>query len=76
LVTDSHSIWASWRNYFSQPLYVCGVNNVRQTEIHAAEPLVTEPSATYFELAFEKLKSHKSPGTDQIQAEQVKARFT
>jgi hypothetical protein len=41
---------------------VHGVNDVRQTEIHTAEPLVPEPSALEVELAIEKLKSHKSPG--------------
>jgi len=50
-----------------------GVNDVRQTEIHTAEPLVPEPSASVVELAFEKLKSHKSPGIDQIPAEVIKA---
>ena len=64
LVVDSHSILARWRNYFSQMLNVHGVNDVRQTEIHTAEPLVPEPSASKFELAIEKLKSHKSPATD------------
>ena len=51
---------------------VHGVNDVRQTEIHTAEPLVPEPSASEFELAIEKLKSHKSPGIDQIPAEFIK----
>ena len=32
-----------------------------------------EPSALEVELAIEKLKSHKSPGTDQIPAELIKA---
>jgi len=41
----------------------------RQTKIHTAEPLVPEPSAFEVKLAIEKLKSHKSPGTDQIPAE-------
>ena len=45
LVTNSHSILASWRNHFCQLLKVHGVNEIRQTEIHAAEPLVSEPSA-------------------------------
>jgi len=49
-------------------------NDVEQTEIHTAEPLVPEPSAFEFELAIEKLQSHKSPGTDQIPAELIKAR--
>jgi hypothetical protein len=45
LVTGSHSILASWRNNFSQLCSVHGVSNVRQTEIHAAEPLVPQPNA-------------------------------
>jgi hypothetical protein len=57
---DFHSILASWRNYFSKLLNVCGVNDVRQTEIHTAEPLVPEPSAFEVGLAVERLKSHKS----------------
>jgi hypothetical protein len=69
LVADSHSIMARWRNYFSQLLNGHGVDDVRQAEIHTAEPLVTEPSAFEVELATEKLKSHKSPGTDQFPAE-------
>ena len=48
LVTGSYSIVASWRNYFSQLLNAHGVNDVRQTEIHTAEPLVPEPSAFEF----------------------------
>jgi hypothetical protein len=30
LVADSHSIWARWRNYFSQLLSVNGISDVRQ----------------------------------------------
>ena len=52
---------------------VHGVNDVRQTEIHTAEPLVPETSAFEFELVIENLKSHKSPGIDQIPAELIKA---
>jgi len=35
--------------------------------------LVPEPSASEVELAIDKLKSHKSPGFDQILAELIKA---
>ena len=52
---------------------VRGINDVRVTEILTAEPLVPEPSAFEFELAIEKLKSHKSPGIDQIPAEIIKS---
>ena len=73
LVADSHSIVARWRNYFSQLFNVHRVKDVRQAEIHTAEPLVPEPSAAEFELAIDKLKSHKFPGIDQIPAELIKA---
>jgi hypothetical protein len=48
-VADSHSILARWRKPFSQLLNVNEVNKVRQTEIHAAEPLLPEPSAVEVE---------------------------
>jgi len=66
LVTDSHSILTKWRNYFSHLFNVHGVSVVRQTEIHTAEPLVSELSAFQVEMASEKLKRHKSPDSDQI----------
>jgi hypothetical protein len=72
-VVDSHSILARWRNYFSQILNVHGANDVRQAEIHTAELLVLEPSVSEIELATENLRSHKSPGIDQIPAELIKA---
>jgi len=52
---------------------VHGVKDVGQAEIQTAEPLVPEPSTAKFELAIDKLKSHKSPGIDQIPAELIKA---
>jgi len=54
LVTDSHSILARWRNHFSQLLNIHGINDVRQTEIHTAEPLVPELSAFEVKKAIEK----------------------
>jgi len=73
LVADSHSTVARWRNYFSQLFNVHGVKDVGQAEIHTAETLVPEPSASEVELAINKPKSHKSPDTDQIPAELIKA---
>jgi len=73
LVADSHGIVARWRNYFSHLFNVHGVKDVGQAEIHTAEPPVPEPRASDVELAIDKLKSHKSPGIDQILAELIKA---
>ena len=62
-----------WRNHFSQLLNVHAVNDVRQTEIHTAEPMVPEPSAFDIGMAIEMLKRYKSPGVDQIPAKLIKA---
>jgi len=51
LVTDSHSILARWRKYFSQLFSVHGASDVRQREIHTAESLVPKPSAFEVEMA-------------------------
>jgi len=73
LVTDCHSILASWRSHFLQLFNVHGVNDVRQIEIHTTEPLVLELSAFEVEMAVEKLKRRRSPGTDQIPTELITA---
>jgi hypothetical protein len=53
---NSHNIFNRWKNYSHQLSKVHGVNDVRLTEIHRAEPLVPEPR--YFEVvtAIEELK--------------------
>jgi len=53
-------------------LNVHDYNDVRQTEIHTAETLVPETSAFEFELTVENVRSHTSPGIDQISAELIK----
>jgi hypothetical protein len=50
------------------------VNDVGKTEIHIAESLMPEPSVFKFRVAAEKLRRHKSPGTNQISAELIKTR--
>ena len=45
LVAESYSIVARWRNYFSQLWNVHGVNDIKNTDIHTAEPLVPQPTA-------------------------------
>jgi hypothetical protein len=72
-VAECHSIFVRWRNYFSQVLNTHGVNDIRQTKIHTAEPLETESSAFESELVISKIKSYKLPGIDQIPAELFKA---
>jgi hypothetical protein len=71
--TDPHSLSKRWKNFLNQVLNVHGVHNVRQMDIHTAEPLVLEPSLVKVEVAVWKLKSYKSPGTDQIPAELIEA---
>jgi hypothetical protein len=51
-----------------------GVSDVRQREMHTAEPLVPEPSAFQVEMAIEKLRRNKSSGIDQIPAEGIEVR--
>jgi len=45
MVAYSHGILYKWKNCFFQVLHVHGVNDVRQTEMHTAEPFVPEPSS-------------------------------
>jgi hypothetical protein len=52
---------------------VCWVIDVRQTEIHAAEPLLSERSPFELEMVIEKLKRHKSPGIDLMHVEFITA---
>jgi len=72
LIADSHSILAMWRNHFSQLLNIHGVNDVSQTKLHTAEPLVPEPVAFEVELVIEKLKLHKTSGIDQTPTELIR----
>jgi hypothetical protein len=71
LLADSNNIWNRWNNYFSQLLNIHRVSDVRQIEIHTAEPLVLEPSPFEVEIAISKLRKYKSPGIDEIPAELI-----
>jgi len=73
LVTDPHNNLAKWSCHFSQLLNTYGVNYVTQTEINRAEPLVLELTAFEFEMAIEKVKSHKFSGFDEIPADLITA---
>jgi hypothetical protein len=52
------------------------INDVRQTEVHRAEPLVPRPISVKIEIAIEKLKRYKWPGIGQILAELIQAWVT
>jgi len=53
-------------------LNVHGVNYVRYTEVHTAEPLMPKARVFEFEMAIEMLKRCTSPAIGQIPAELIK----
>jgi hypothetical protein len=73
LLADPQNVLNTWENFIIHMLNVYGVHDVRQMDIHTAEPLVPEPSLIEVEIAIGKLKSYKSSGTVQISAELIKA---
>jgi hypothetical protein len=73
LLADPQNVLNRWKNFFNQVLNVPAVHDVRQMDLHTAEPLVPEPSLVKEEIAIGNLRSYKSPGTDNIPAELIKA---
>jgi sorting nexin-29 len=73
LIADPQNVLNRWKNFFNQVLNVRGIHDVKQIDIHTAELLVPEPSLVEVEIAIGKLKSYKSPGTDNILAKIIKA---
>jgi hypothetical protein len=71
LPADPHKILNRWKNYFCELLNVHGVDGVRQTEMHKAEPVVPQPSASEVAVTIAKLKRNKSRGVNQIPAEMI-----
>jgi hypothetical protein len=73
LVKDEN--WSDCRvpeeNYFSPLLTVHGVSDVKQMEIHTAEPSAPGHSALEVKIATEKFERYKSPSTDQILADMI-----
>ena len=72
MVKDSQNILFLWQNAFYQLFSVRGVMDLRQTEIHTAQPIVPELSAFDFKMAIEKVIV-TSPGIDQIPGALIKA---
>jgi hypothetical protein len=56
LLPDPQNILNRWKNFFNQLLNVHGVRDVRQMDIHTAEPLVPEPCLVELEIAIGILK--------------------
>jgi hypothetical protein len=54
-------------------LNVRDVSDVRQIEIHTAQPLLPGPSHLEIEISIAKMKKYKSPGRDRIPAELYQA---
>jgi hypothetical protein len=71
LLADSHNISNTWKNYVCQLLNVHRVSDLRQIEIHTAEPLVLESRPLEVKIDIVKLKKYKSQGSDQILAELI-----
>jgi hypothetical protein len=56
LLADSQSDLNRWKNFFNQVLNVHGVHDVRQKNIHVAEPFTPEPSLSKWKLLLESQK--------------------
>jgi hypothetical protein len=65
-LADSHNIVNKCNNSFCQLLNAHNTSDIRQIEVHTAEPLVPGPSRLEVEIAVAELKKYKSPGSDQI----------
>jgi hypothetical protein len=66
LLVDSHNI-------LSRLLKEHRVSDVRQVEIHTAEPSVRDHSPFEVEIAIAKFKRYELPGSDRIPAELIQA---
>jgi hypothetical protein len=66
LLADSNTIVNRWKGYFSQLSNVHNISDVRQIEIHTAEPIVPGPGHLDVKINIAKLQKYKSLGSDQI----------
>jgi hypothetical protein len=56
LITNPKNVLNRWKNFFNQVLNVHGVHDVKQMDVHTAEPLIPGPSLVKVEIAVGKLK--------------------
>jgi hypothetical protein len=54
LIADPQNVLNRWKHFFNQVLNVHEIHDVRQMDIHMAEPLVPEPSLVEVEIAIGK----------------------
>jgi hypothetical protein len=73
LLADPQSVLNRWKHFFNQLLNIHGVHDVRQMDIHMAEPLVPASSFVEVETAIGKLKCNQSPRSDQILVKLIEA---
>jgi hypothetical protein len=73
LLADPQRVLSTSKKFSNQVLNAHGIYDVRQMDIHTAEPLVPEPSLVEVEITVGKLESYKSPGTDHIPANLIKS---
>jgi hypothetical protein len=62
LLADPQSVLNRWKKIFNQVLNVHGVHDVRQLDIHKAEPLVPEPSLNRNGNFYWKVENVQIPG--------------
>jgi hypothetical protein len=70
LLVDSHNVLNRWKKCFSQLLNVHNVSDVRQIEVHMAEPLVPGPSRHEVKIGIAKLKKY-SGRTDSSRRQNI-----
>jgi hypothetical protein len=73
LLADSNYILNRWKNCISQLLNVHNVSDIRQIDVHTAQPLVPGPNHFEVEIVTAKLKKYKLPSSDQIPAGLIQA---
>jgi hypothetical protein len=73
LFEDYQNILNRWKNFSCQLLNVDVFKDFRQTEVHTAESLISEPISIKAEIVIIKLKRCKSPGINQDVAELIQA---
>jgi hypothetical protein len=73
LLADYNNILNICKKYFSHLFNIHNISDIRQREIHTAEPPVPGLSHLEVQTATAKLKKHKSSDSDQISAELIQA---